>query len=197
LDYSLQQWINAPAGSHPLVDSVMRHTASWGEAIFIGIVALWFLLGWRRGLPRERQGALAALLAAGAALLLNMVISHLWTRPRPFVTHPDTVHVLLRHSVDASFPSDHAAAGFAVAGVVFVMHRRLGTLALLLAAGMSYARVYAGDHYPGDVLAGAVVGLGVATVLTSQLDPLLLLLRQFVDRLITWLRLPLPASVDR
>jgi len=76
------------------------------------------------------------------------------------------------------------------------MPRRLGTVALLFAVGMSYARVYAGDHYPGDVVAGAVIGLGVAALLTTQLDPVMLALRQLVDRIITLLRLPLPSSVD-
>lgn len=119
----------------------MVHLAGWGEAIFIGVVALWFMLGWLRGYPSDRQGAITALLGAIVALLVNQIISHLWMRPRPFVAHPDTVQLLLRHSTDPSFPSDHASPAFAIAGALFVMHLRLGTVALLFAVGMSYARV--------------------------------------------------------
>lgn len=193
MDYRLDQWINHPAGSHSLLDAMMIHAASWGEAIFIALIAVWFLVGWIRGLPRDRQGALTALIGAGMALLVNQIILHLWARPRPFVAHPETVHLLLRHATDPSFPSDHASPAFAIAGVLVLFHRRLGVLALLVAAFMCYARVYVGDHYPGDVAAGAVIGIVVAVILAIWLDNAMVVLRRLVDRLIRLLRLPLPA----
>jgi hypothetical protein len=61
VDYSLEQTLNGPAGQHPFWDSLMRDLATWSVPIFIGIVAVWFLCGWVRGTPRERQGALTAL----------------------------------------------------------------------------------------------------------------------------------------
>lgn len=105
----------APAGGHPLLDALMVHAAAWGEAIFIGVIVGWFLASWRRGRVTDRQGAVTAAVGAGVALLVNVAISHVWTRPRPFVTHP-LVHMLLRHGADASFPSDHSFAAFAIAG---------------------------------------------------------------------------------
>jgi len=193
VEYRLEQWINGPAGHHPALDRLMVQSASWGEVLFIGIVVGWFLVGWLRGLPRDRQGAITALIGAGGALVANQLVLHLWTRPRPFITHPSTVHVLLSHSTDPSFPSDHAAPAFAIGVVLFAVHRRLGVIVLLAAAVMSYARVYVGDHYPGDVLAGALIGLVVALVLTTWMDPLMDRLRQFGDGVIRVLHLPLPA----
>ncbi len=46
---------------------------------------------------------------------------------------------------------------------------------------------------PGDVAAGALIGLVVAVMLVLWLDNAMVLLRRLVDRLITLLRLPLPA----
>ena len=94
MDYALEQLINGPAGSNPFWDTVMKGAASLGEPIFIGVVVVWFMGGWLRRQPRDRWGAIAALLAAGGALFVNLVISHLWDRARPFVAHPATVHLL-------------------------------------------------------------------------------------------------------
>ena len=165
LDYKLEQLINGPAGTQPALDVVMQAAASWGEPLFIALVVGWLALGWLYGRREDRLGALAALAAAGAALAANVITSHIWMRPRPFVDHPASVHLLLSHTRDASFPSDHAAAGFAIGVVLLQGHRRLGAVALGLAALMSYARIYVGDHYPGDVLAGALIGVLSGTTL--------------------------------
>ncbi len=193
MDYQLEQWINGPAGRHVLLDTVMKDAAQWGEIIFIAVVAIWFLIGWIRGLPRDRQGAITALIGAGIGLFINQIILHIWARPRPFITHPGSVHVLLAHSTDPSFPSDHASAAFAIVVVVFAFHRRLGALALLFALVMIYARVYVGAHYPGDVATGAGIGAIVGVVLVTWLENVMVALRRLVDRIITLLRLPLPA----
>jgi len=166
-DYDLERWINAAAGSHHLPDVLMQAVASWSEPIFIGVVCIWLVLGWWRARPEEVGGAAVALLASGVALAINVVIAHFWFRPRPFVTHPGTVHLILGHSADASFPSDHAAAAFAISGILFALHRRLGALALVFSALVMYARIYVGDHYPTDVLGGMAIGLGCAVLLMS------------------------------
>lgn len=192
MDYRLEQWINGPAGHHAALDTVMRDAANWAVPIFIGIVAVWFVIGWALGRPVERRGAVLALLAAGGALLVNQVIIRIWERPRPFVAHPHAVHVLVSRSADASFPSDHAAAAIAIAVAVLLLHRRLGLVVLAVALLVGYARVYVGAHYPGDVLGGAAIGLVAALVLWR---PLAFVPTQVNDAL-TWtirrVHLPLP-----
>jgi len=69
MDFMLERWINRPAGTHPPLDVLMVHVAGWAEPLFSALVILWFLLGWLRGLPRDRQGAITALSGAGVALL--------------------------------------------------------------------------------------------------------------------------------
>ena len=61
-----------------------------------------------------------------------------------------------------SFPSGHAAsaAAFAVGAII-----ELPALAVplgALAGAVGYSGIYAGIHYPGDVLAGAIAGAGIA-----------------------------------
>jgi membrane-associated phospholipid phosphatase len=59
-----------------------------------------------------------------------------------------------------SFPSEHAAAAWSIAGVI--AHEYPGTLPKLLAYGMasavSFSRVRAQQHFPSDVLVGSVLG---------------------------------------
>jgi undecaprenyl-diphosphatase len=193
MDYRLEQLINTPAGAHPLVDALMRGVANGAEPLFLALIALWFLAGWVRGRPQDRQGVLAAFVAALGALAIVQIIDHLWDRPRPFVAHPATVHLLAAHAPDASFPSDHVTAACAIAVALLAYHRRLGVVALLFAALLAYARVYIGVHYPGDVLGGALLGTLVGGLLVTLLAPLMARLRALVDGLIRRVRLPLPS----
>jgi undecaprenyl-diphosphatase len=197
MDYQVEQWINAPAGHTPGLDQLMTGTALAAEWIFVAVVVLWFAHGWWRRSARDREGAIAALVGAGIALAVNFIIGAIWDRPRPFVAHPTTVHLLVTHSTDASFPSDHASAGFAIAAVLFAYHRRWGTAVLLFAALLGYARVYVGDHYPGDVLAGLVIGCAVAAVLLAAGGRILALAREVVDFVIPPRLQRIPLSVPR
>jgi undecaprenyl-diphosphatase len=194
MDYRLEQWINGPAGQHPALDTVMRDAASWGQWLFGGIVVAWMLYAWLRGGAADRRGALTALFGAGIALGINQVISSVWNRPRPFVAHSDTVHVLLAYSRDASFPSDHAAAGFAIATALLIVHRRWGVAALAAAAIMSYARVFVGVHYPGDVLAGALIGIAVGWALMRWGRPPIAAIQAWLERGAGALHLPIPRT---
>lgn len=148
----------------------MRAAAGGGEVLFILVVAAWLLYGVVRNHLDDEVGATLALLAAGLALAANQLISMAWTRPRPFTSHPGAVHVLLAHPADGSFPSDHAAAGFAIALCLYLVHRRFGIAALVLAAVMSYARVYVGNHYPGDVVGGMLVGVITAALVVRLMS---------------------------
>lgn len=74
-------------------------------------------------------------------------------------------HLLIARSQDASFPSDHAVGGFALAVGVWLYDRTLGSVLLALAAPLAFARVYVGTHYPADVVAGAALGAAVALAL--------------------------------
>src|SRR5487761_536612 len=193
MDYGIEQWINGPAGSSPFWDTLMTAAANRAEPAFVALVFRWVVVGCLRRRPQDRWGAIAGLLAAGGALLVNRGISQLWDRARPFVAHPTTVHLLVSHPKDASFPSDHAAAGFAIAAVLFALHRRLGVAALVVAAFMSYARVYVGDHYPSDVAAGLIVGVVVAILALTWLRPVPSLAARVADRVMMALHL-LPAG---
>jgi len=57
-----------------------------------------------------------------------------------------------------SFPSGHAAAAFAFAGVLGWFYPRLRWMFWVLAVGCAASRCVDGAHWPSDCLAGAVIG---------------------------------------
>ena len=110
---------------------------------------------------RRSTATLAAALWAGLSTLvavgLNQPLVHAFSRARPYAALRH-VSLLGTPSVDGSFPSDHATlAGAALVGLLLV-DRRLGLAATAAGLLLAVARVYVGAHYPGDVLAGLVVG---------------------------------------
>lgn len=139
-------------------NDVFRFIATEFEYVFIVLVALAFLIPARWHLPQRRIGAVFATAAAAIGLLVNQPLASWVDRLRPYVAHPATAHLLIARSHDPSFPSDHATGGFALACGMFLYDRSVGTILLVLAAALAFARVYVGIHYPGDVLAGAAIG---------------------------------------
>ncbi|AXY77288.1 PAP2 family protein [Paraflavitalea soli] len=61
----------------------------------------------------------------------------------------------------SSFPSGHTVTAFAVA-TILALHTRnkwASLLYLILAVGVGYSRIYLGQHFLEDVLAGSIVGV--------------------------------------
>jgi undecaprenyl-diphosphatase len=122
--------------------------------------------------PRLRAAALAALASGALAFAINQLIHALHDRARPYEAHRGVAHPYA-NGMDASFPSDHASAAFGIAWLIFLVDRTIGALFLAAAAVVAVGRVVTGAHYPGDVLAGALVGLGSALVVRRFVLPLL------------------------
>jgi membrane-associated phospholipid phosphatase len=128
------------------------------------------LLAWRAGRLRL---AVFVPLAFGAGLIGERLLKIALDRPRPNL-YPDMAVVS-----GPSFPSGHAVGAIcAVAVPVLVaawLARRtwlrvgLIALAVLLVAAIDMARLVLAVHWPTDVLAGNLLGLGVCGLLAAAL----------------------------
>jgi undecaprenyl-diphosphatase len=158
LDYTLEHDLNRYAGQHHAVDVIAKHVAESQVEVAIVVVAV-LAVGLLVRRNRLVVGAIAALAGAALGLLGNVIVSALWYRPRPFIAHPRTVHLLVHHPADASFPSDHAAALAGITVGLLAFAWQLGVVALVWSLLVGAARVYVGEHYPGDILGGYALGI--------------------------------------
>lgn len=153
----------------PLLDRAMRrlsHAADYSR-LSIAAGALLALAGG----PRGRRAALSGLASVAAtATIVNVVVKPLGRRRRPdraATKVPAARHV--RMPASRSFPSGHTAAAVAFATGVAREIPAVGGPLHTLAALVAYSRVHTGVHYPGDVLAGALLGSMIGDVTAGAL----------------------------
>ena len=182
MDYRLYHAINEFVVDHDWLGRFLAVAENWAVPLLaVATFGLWLLA--RPGGDRKWKLASACALASAAlALLINQVIGKVWHRERPFAAHP-SAHVWGSRSHDPSFPSDHASAAYAIAFAVFLFDRVAGSIFLLAATLIGFGRVFIGAHYPADVLAGVLVGLGAALLVVRAGRPLIARLVHLVERL--------------
>jgi membrane-associated phospholipid phosphatase len=146
-------WLNH--GGRAVGDPVWFHLTMLGD----GAVALALVLPWIRRAPRLFW---AALLAAVVAGLWTQVTKVFVDVPRPLsVLASDAFHQAGPAYRRVSFPSGHAAAAFALAGIWIMgrQGRRLWRgLLLMLASLVGLSRIMVGVHWPLDILWGMLGG---------------------------------------
>jgi hypothetical protein len=101
-------------------------------------------------------------LATGLSGGLALAGKHLFNRPRPFITYSDITAKI--PAGGPSFPSGHASLAFALATSVSLNFPKWYFIlpAYAWAGHVAYSRLYLGVHYPSDVLAGCLLGIGSA-----------------------------------
>jgi undecaprenyl-diphosphatase len=191
VDWSVLHALNDFLYRHDAVEDPLLFYVNVSEALFVATLAVVFLAARGARHAAWRRASVAAVLSAGLALLVGKVISELVDRARPFVADPGGVHLFSHHAADASFPSDHATAAFAVATAIVLRKRGWGIFALVAATVLSVGRVALGIHYPSDVLAGAALGAAAALALwfgpiRARVDALADFLGGYWDRALDW-----------
>jgi 4-amino-4-deoxy-L-arabinose transferase-like glycosyltransferase/membrane-associated phospholipid phosphatase len=174
LDTALFHFINGSL-SNPLFDWLMPVLSGAGNVMhwFALAAVLAFVAALIFGNVRTRVCALMIVLSVGITdgLVVN-TIKHAVARPRPCIALSDVVE-RLGCTNSGSMPSAHAANWFAVTMIVFIYYRRKWTMVgpvLFMAMAVSFSRVYNGVHYPGDVLAGAIIGAGCAAAVAVAVE---------------------------
>jgi len=111
--------------------------------------------------PKTRKyGFVCAAALLLSLLFCNVILKNLVARPRPYDTL-DWLNPLVKPLSDYSFPSGHTSASFASATAIFFsgLNKKWGIAAFILAALISFSRLYVGVHYPTDILGGIFTGV--------------------------------------
>jgi undecaprenyl-diphosphatase len=170
IDVAVFTFINGTL-SNPVGDFLWPYITDYDKylpaRIVLVIVWLWLLI---KGGKRGRTAALLLVLVIVCAdQLSSFVIKPLIQRPRPChmvdgAQVVQNVHLLVHCGGGKAFPSSHAVNNFAVAMLFAFFYRRWLWAFMSWAALVAISRVAVGVHYPSDILGGAIIGAGVASI---------------------------------
>lgn len=150
------------ASTHsPVLDRVLPRLSRAADhsVLWMAIGGMLWLAGGRFG----RRAALRGLLSLTAAsATANLPAKFLARRVRPLIDVVPEARRLVRYPRSSSFPSGHSASAAAFAMGAAIEAPVLAVPLAVTAAGVAVSRVYTGVHYPGDVVAGAALGAGIA-----------------------------------
>jgi undecaprenyl-diphosphatase len=168
IDVGIIKYLNGFATKSALFDDFYVRILQLPSVKFLPLTACIVWLWFDGHSPRRRSALVRAILGAFVAIVVSRLIQNLSPhRPRPlnmeslnfvlpFPLPPDQV---TRWNDWSSFPSDTAALGFALATGIWQASRPVGWGCLFWAAFViSLPRVYAGFHYPSDIVGGAILG---------------------------------------
>ena len=171
LNFSLFHLINQYAGMNPLLDTSMVLIAKYMPLLVVaGMLILWVFRG-----RKTRDIILYGFYAALIGLVINYLIGSVYYHPRPFVVPTGTL--LFSYPADSSFPSDHSTIMFSMAFMLayFKRTRIPGLIFLVLGLMGGTARVFAGVHFPLDILGSLLVSwisVFVVLKLRNRLNPI-------------------------
>lgn len=175
MNVDLFRFVNDIAGQYSWLDSTAVFFADVAQYLFVlALIVMWF------GGQRSKATVLYAGITAALAMCVNQIIGIFYQHPRPFAVYH--VHQLIPHAVNNSFPSDHATAAFALAIAIWMRNRKMGAPLIVVAALISVSRVFAGVHFPADIVGGLLVAWASAWVIGRFSDRLQPLVQFIVNR---------------
>lgn len=159
--------INSLANHSKVVDVLGVFLADYFP-YFLVIFLLVFLFWPPKDRLKNRAMVFVALASAIISrLVVKAMVLFFYERPRPYVVFP-SAHKLI--SIDIadnfqSFPSGHAIFFFSLSMAICFYNKKLGILFFISSALMGIARVFAGVHWPSDIIGGLILGMITAFII--------------------------------
>ena len=144
-------------------DLLFPYITCLGEGYFSVLLVLFFLF-YRYSLAMI--SAISFLLTGAIVQLLKHLVFSDVLRPLKHFEGLADIHTVAGVSMHSffSFPSGHSAGAFSLFFMISLVlsekRKFLGVILLLLAVLTGYSRIYLGQHFPVDVYAGSIIGVG-------------------------------------
>lgn len=148
--------INGLLGKNRWLDAFGRAGAEWA----IVAAGAWYITACFLAFKEPGQifyAGLFLIIAFGVAWTVNFGLWLLTKEVRPHLKIPESKYLFWPASNEKSFPSDHTMVAFLIFFFAVILQLPGSFALLVLALWVAWGRVYAGVHYPHDVIGGAVV----------------------------------------
>ena len=161
-DLPILDWIQANL-TNGFLDFIMPIITLLGDAgifwIACSVVLMFF--------PQHRKTGLSMAVSLMIGLVVcNMTLKPLCHRIRPYDYQMEVFHreivLLIEAQHDFAFPSGHTIASFEACTALMIHNKKLGVPATILAILIAFSRLYLYVHYPTDVIASIILGIGIA-----------------------------------
>lgn len=128
---------------------------------YVSYVFYPLLLGYlfSKGVP----GAWKAVVVPAAGFVILSVFRYFLNAPRPYEIF-ETKPLVVKNTKGKSFPSRHVFSSFIIAFTAWWFYPAAGFALCLCGCLLAVTRVLAGVHFPKDVIAGAVSGIGLGAL---------------------------------
>lgn len=147
--------INGLVNHNIILDKLMIVFSNYVPDIFMAVLAVTYIMGIVKANEKMRVITIDTFMITILNLFLSFAIGVFWYVPRPFVNNK--VNLLIPHTIDASFPSDHAIGTMSIAVGINKWNKVYGRLLIMLSILVGISRVFVGHHYPSDVIGGYAI----------------------------------------
>ena len=161
-DLPLLNWIQANIQC-TFLDTTMPVITHMGSAGFLIVFAVFMMLLKKY----RRTGFSVALSMVFGLVICNIILKPGIARIRPYDYQEQMgimINLLIEKQHDFSFPSGQTIATFETATAIFLNHKKLGTVCLVLASIIAFSRLYLYIHYPTDVFTSIILGVALAVL---------------------------------
>ncbi len=145
------------------LDKFMYKVTDLGGALFITGFCISLIIF---GSANNKKVGIEAIIALGLTQIIVHSLKVLLSRERPYKII-EQLHTFGIDLSDYSFPSGHTTASFSLATTLALNMPRFSILVYTLASIIAISRIYLGVHYPTDVTAGLIIGIG-GSIITNQ-----------------------------
>jgi undecaprenyl-diphosphatase len=168
-DYFIFQQLNNLAGHYKAVEYLVIFFGNYFPWLLAAALVIFISLGKNK--EEKKQNRIIAVVGFASGLISRFFFTEtIWFfyfRPRPYVVHQAFQYIY--PMTKESFPSGHAAFFFGLAAAVYFLNKKVGWWFLGGAFLICVARVFAGVHYPADILIGALIGIFTGWISTKYL----------------------------